>query len=161
MAIIKFMSGLWLDSSSLQSLPMSVNQEGMPTSLPKQGFAQTCYPVHIADIKMPIAAFSKDEVLAPKRFSKIIKMRQKTRVALKWLNSLRNVLSNVENLLNSSAEEPLTQASFLKNFYTGIYYLDKRVRMLVPRIIKMIQHMETCQENGKNYWKLRKVKHLE
>ena len=160
MATMKFMSGLQLDSLSPQSLPMCNNQQIIPKSLPQQGFAQTCYPIYIAGIKMPIAAFSKDEVSALSNFSKIIKMRQKTRVVLKWLNSLKVVLSNVENMFNSSTEEPLTQASFCKDIYAGVYYLDKRVRMLVLRIIKMIQHMKTCQEEWKDVSECKKIQAL-
>ena len=75
MAIMKFMSGLQLDSLSPQSLLMCYNQQIIPKSLPQQGFAQTCYPIHIADIKMPIAAFLKEEVSDLSNFSEIIKMR--------------------------------------------------------------------------------------
>ena len=118
----------------------------MPKSLPEHGFAQTCYSVNIADIKMPTSdMFSKVHVNALKKFSKIIKLRQKTRVVLKWLNSLRDVISNVDNFLKGSGQKPLTQASFSSNIYAGAYLLDKRVRMLVPRIIDMISHIETCQ----------------
>ena len=74
---------------------------------------------------------------------------------------MRFVLSNVENIFNASTDEPLTQASFCKDIYAGVYYLDKRVRMLVPPIIKMIQHMETCQEKRKKVLESKKVKHLE
>ena len=131
----------------------------LPISLPEHGFAQTCYSVHIADIKMPTSnAYAKKHVLALKRFSEIIKMRQKTIVVLKWLNSLKNVISNVDNLLKGSGQQPLTQASFCKNVYVGAYYLDKRVRMLVPRIIYMISHMDTCQLKWKRFWRARETK---
>ena len=147
MAIMKLMSGLQLDSPSPQSFSMCADQQKMPTSLPERGTAQTLYLVHIADIKTPIIdAFSKSHVLALKRFSKIIKLRQKTRVESKWLNSLRDAISNTNNFLKGSGQEPLTQASFCKNVYAGSYYLDKRVRMLFPRIINMISHMDTCQK---------------
>ena len=96
--------------------------------------------------------------MALKRFSKIIKMRQKTRVVLEWLNGLRNVISNVDNLLKGSGQQPLTQESFCKNVYAGAYYLDKRVRMLVPRIIYMISHMDTCQLKWKIFWRARETK---
>ena len=86
MTIMKFMSGLQLNSLSPQYLSMCNNQQKMPKSLPQQGFAQTCYSIHIADIKMPIAAFAKYDVSALSNFSEIIKMRQKTRVVSKWLN---------------------------------------------------------------------------
>ena len=102
MAIMKFISGLQLDSSSPWLLPMTDNQQKVPKSLPQQGFAQTCYQIHIADIKMPIAAFTKDDVSALSNFRKIIKIRQKTRVVSKGPNSLRVVLSNVKNIFNSS-----------------------------------------------------------
>ena len=102
MAIMKFMCGMRLDSPSPQSFPMCVDQQMMATYLPKNGIAQTCYSVHIADIKMPIFdAFSKNHVLSLFKFSKIIKLQQKTRVALKWLNSLRDVISNTNNFLNA------------------------------------------------------------
>ena len=109
---------------------------------------------------MPIAAFAKDDVSALSNFSKIIKIRQKTRVVSKWLNSLRVVLSNVENIFNSSTEEPLTQTSFCKDIYANVYYRDKRVSMLVPRIIKMIQHMETCQDGWKDVLECKKSQAL-
>ena len=99
----------------------------MPKSLPEHGFAQTCYSVHIADIKMPTSdTFLKVHVNALKKFSKIIKWQQKTRVVLKWLNSLRDVISNTDNLLRGSGQKPLTQASFCSNIYAGANYLDKR-----------------------------------
>ena len=98
------------------------------------------------------------DVLALKRFSKIIKLRQKTRVASKWLNSLRNIISNVDKLLRGIGQQLLTQASFCRNVYAGSYYLDKRVRMLVPRIIDMISHMDTCQLDWKISQRTRKSK---
>ena len=78
MAIMNFMSGLRLNSSSPQSLPMCIDQQMMPTSLPKRKIAKTCYSVQIAKIKMLIIdALSKKHALALKRFRKIIKLRQK------------------------------------------------------------------------------------
>ena len=91
-----------------------------------------------------------------KRYSEIINLRQKTRVASKWLNSLRDVISNTNNFLKGSGQQPLTQASFCKNVYAGSYYIDKRVRMLVPRIIDMISHMDTCQLEWENIPKNKK-----
>ena len=144
------MSGLNINSSSPQSLPTCVDQQEMPISLPKQGFAQTCYSVHITDIKMHTSdTFSKVHVNTLKKFSNIIKLQQKTRVVSKWLNSLRDAISNVDNFLKGSGQKPLTQASFCSNVYAGAYLLDKRVRILVPRIINMISHMDTCQSEWK------------
>ena len=81
MEIMKYMSGLSLDSASPQSLPMSFEQQSMPVSLPDHRFAKTCYSLNIADIKMPNSnSFLKEDVLALKRFSEIIKLCQKTRV---------------------------------------------------------------------------------
>ena len=40
-----------------------------------------------------------------------------------------------EEYFNSSTEKPLTQASFCKNIYAGVYYHDKKVRMLALEII--------------------------
>ena len=162
MAIIKFMCGMRLDSPSPQSFSMCVDQQMMATSLPKSGIAQTRYSVHIADIKTPIFdAFSKNLVLSLSKFSKIIKLRQKTRVASKWLNSLRDAISNTSNFLKGSGQQPLTQASFCKNVYAGSYYLDKRVRMLVPRIINMISRMDTCQLEWENLPENEKTKRLQ
>ena len=134
----------------------------MATSLPKLGIAQTCYSVYIADIKMLIIdTFSKNYVTSLSKFSEIIKLRQKTRVASKWLNSLRDLISNTNNFLKGSDQQPLTQASSCKNVYAGSYYLDKRVRMLVPRIIDMIIHIDTCQLQRKNLTKNKKIKRLQ
>ena len=144
------MSSLNIDSSLPQSLSTCVDQQELPTSLPEYGFLQTCYSLHIADIKIPSSdSFSKEHVNALYNFSKIIKTRQNARVVLKWLNSFRDVISNVDNFLRDSNQEPLTQASFCKNVYAGAYYLDKRVRMIVPRIINMISHIDTCQADWK------------
>ena len=98
MAIMKYMSGLNIDSFSPHSLPTCVDQQEMPISLPEHGFAQTCYSVHISDIKIPSSdLFSKEHVNELYKFSKMIKMRQKTRVVSKWLNSLRDIISNANN----------------------------------------------------------------
>ena len=61
--IMKFMYGMQLSESLLQSLTEIFKDNQLPRSLPQHGFAQTAYPVYIADVKIPIYSYFLDKHL--------------------------------------------------------------------------------------------------